>query len=657
MSGGPRPSRSIGRSAPAPSTAGPSPSVLDHPGRREFHASESDPRGHALARSMRILRGHAVSPGVVIGPPWIIDPRGLRLPPRAIAPTAIAAELDRLEAGLLAAETEAEAAEAEARDRLGPEYAAILGAHARMIADPTLRREARSRIEREAVAAEHAILEVLDALAARLEGLADAHLAARAADVRDVELRILDGLARGTSAAPSEPRDSLELVDPSVLLAHDLTPSQTAALDPARALGFATEAGGRTSHTAIVAAGLEIPAVVGVGPFLELARTARTVVLDGDEGLVILDPDAATLRKYRKSGADRAARSADLARLADLPAQTRDGTLIELLGNIEFPGEVAACRERGASGIGLYRTEFLYLGAAEPPTEDEQFAAYRSVAQAMHGGPVTIRTLDLGADKLVRRPGPALVEPNPFLGLRSLRLSLRDPDLFKTQLRAILRASVEADIRVMFPLVSTLGEFRKARALLDEVVRELQNLGIPVREDLLVGAMIEVPAAALMADRLAAEVDFFSIGTNDLVQYTLAVDRTNETVADLYNAADPSVLRLIRQVVEAARPHDLPVNVCGSMGGDPLYATLLVGLGLRLLSMSPLQVPEVKRVIRAVSLPEAEALAARCLEMDTAEEVLAALRVALDDAMPGPIDPVHRRTRRQSPRPSTDPRR
>ena len=564
---------------------------------------------------MQVLQGQAVSPGVAIGPAWVIDPRGLRLPPRAISPDAVAAELDRLEVGLRAAALEAEAAEAEARARLGPEYAAILGAHARMIADPSLRRDARARIERDAVAAEHAVLEVLDGLAARLEGLADVILAARAADVRDVEMRILDSLAReaGGTASSAASEQSLDLATPSVLLAHDISPSQTATLDPSRALGFATEAGGRTSHTAIVAAGLEIPAVVGVGPFLEAARTARTVILDGDDGLVILDPDAATLRKYRRTDTARAARTADLASLLDLPAETRDGTRVELLGNIEFPGEVAACRDRGALGIGLYRTEFLYLGADEPPTEEEQLTAYRAVAKAMRGRPITIRTLDLGADKLLRRPGPPVVEPNPFLGLRSLRLSLRDPVLFRTQLRAILRVATEADVRVMFPLVSTLGEFRKAKALLGEIARELEAEGLPARGDLPVGAMIEVPSAALMADRLATEVDFFSIGTNDLVQYTLAVDRTNETVADLYSAADPAVLRLLRMVVEAAKPTGLPVNVCGTMGGDPLYTRLLVGLGLRMLSMPPTQVPEVKRVVRSASVPEAEALAARCL--------------------------------------------
>jgi phosphotransferase system enzyme I (PtsI) len=599
---------------------------------------------------MRVLRGLAVSPGVAIGPALVLDPRGRRLPPRAIPAGAVAAELDRLEAGLADAKADAEAAEADARDRLGPQYAAILAAHARMVDDPTLRREARARIERDGIAAEHAVCEVLDSLAARLEGLADAHLAARAADVRDVELRILDRLAGG------HPPDQLDqIVEPSVILAHDLTPSQTAGLDPRRVPGFATEAGGQASHTAIVAAGLEIPAVVGLGPFLAGARRCRTVIIDGDEGRVVLDPDAATLRRYRQAATARAARFADLARLADLPAETVDGVRLELQGNIEFPAEVEACLRLGAGGIGLYRTEFLYLNADHPPGEEEQLAAYATVLRALGGRPVTIRTLDLGADKLpsLRRPAPA--EPNPSLGLRSLRLSLRDPALFRTQLRAILRASALGDVRAMFPLVTTLAEFRQARALLDEVARELAAEGVPARAELPVGAMIEVPAAALMADKLAKEVDFFSIGTNDLIQYTLAADRTNEAVSGLYSAADPAVIRLIRQVVEAARPRGLPVNVCGTMGGEPLYVTLLAGLGLRQLSMPPHQIPEVRRVVRAIGLADAEALAAEVLAMDTAEEVLAALRSALLRAAPDGPGRVNRGRRATDRADTTDP--
>jgi phosphotransferase system enzyme I (PtsI) len=580
---------------------------------------------------MQTLRGIAVSPGVAIGSARVIDPRGQRLPQRAIAiaAEAVAAELERLDRGLESAFREAEQAEAEARQRLGPQYADILSAHARMIADPTLRRDARLRIEREHFTAEHAVSEVLDGHAARLESLTDSHLAARAADVRDIQQRVLCRLSgERTATVPAD----LEL--PTVLLAHDLSPSETAGLDPERVLGFATEAGGRASHTAIVAEALEIPAVVGLGRFLDRARHARMVIIDGDEGLVVLDPDAATQERYRRAAAERVARFQGLAGLAKLPAETLDKVSIGLCGNIEFPGEVAACLERGASGVGLYRTEFLYLNAERAPTEQEQFDAYAAVIRPLQGLPVTIRTLDLGADKLAAYQSAGYAEPNPALGLRSLRLSLRDPALFRVQLRAILRASTLGNVRIIFPLVTTLGEFRQARALLDAVASELIAEGVPIREDLPVGVMVEVPAVAVMADQLSKEVDFFSIGTNDLIQYTLAVDRTNETVADLYSAADPAVLRLISMVVAAAEPRQLEVSVCGTMGGEPLYTMLLIGLGVRQLSMPPHQLPEVKRIIRGISVEQARAVSLEALRQETAQAVVHLLHEALRRALP-----------------------
>lgn len=581
--------------------------------------------------TMQTLRGIAVSPGIAIGPAMVIDPHGQRLPHRNIAAEAVADEFDRLDCALQTALDEAHAAEIEARHRLGPQYADILGAHAQMVADPSLRRDVREWIERDRISAEHAVCEVLDAHAAKLEQLTDSYLAGRAADVRDIRQRVL-----GHLIGKGRPKVTQGLLEPSVLLAPDLSPSETAGLDPSLVLGFATEAGGRASHTAIVAEALEIPAVVGVGRFLDKARHARSVIVDGDEGLVVLDPDAPTLERYRKASTARVKRFEVLSGLSSLPAETLDGVQVGLWGNIEFPTEAAACLKRGAAGVGLYRTEFLFLDRPTPPSEQEQFEAYAAVVHALKGHPVTIRALDLGADKLASYLTSGHSDANPVLGLRSLRLLLRDPGLFRTQLRAVLRAGALGDVRIMFPLVSTLTELRAARALLNDVASELAAEGVPVRAEMPVGAMIEVPAAAVMADQLAKEVDFFSIGTNDLIQYTLAVDRTNEAVADLYSAADPAVLRLIALVVAAAAPRGMDVSVCGTMGGEPLYTMLLLGLGVRHLSMPPHQLPEVKRVIRGVRLEQAQALAALALRQETSEAVAALLLDALRSAAPEP---------------------
>jgi phosphoenolpyruvate-protein phosphotransferase (PTS system enzyme I) len=578
---------------------------------------------------MQVLRGLAVSPGIAIGPVVVLDPHGPRLPRRSIASDSIAGELERLDRGFESAQIEAGVAEAEARSRLGPQYADILAAHGRMITDPSLRRDARKLIEQDLVSAEHAVLDVLEGYAARLERLTDSHLAARAADVRDIESRILSHLV---GHLPRSFQD--ELLAPTIVLAHDLTPSEAARLDPRRIQGFATEAGGRASHTAIVAAALEIPAVVGLGKFLDRALHCQMAIIDGDEGLLILNPDLETQQRYRQAGNERSARFRVLMQQADLPAQTLDGEPVELWGNIEFGGEVTACLDRGAVGVGLFRTEFLFLSAESAPTEDEQYHAYAAVVRSMLGRPITIRTLDLGADKVTTYRKAGYQEPNPALGLRSLRLSLRDPELFRPQLRALLRASALGEVRIMFPLVSTLAEVIDARTILNDVAAELTAEGYAIGDKVPVGIMVEVPAAALIADHLAKEVDFFSIGTNDLIQYTLAVDRTNETVADLYCAADPAVLRLIAMVVEAARKERIAVSVCGTMGGEPVYAMLLLGLGLRQLSMPPHQLPEIKRVIRGIRMETARDVAAKALRLTKARDVVELLESMLSEVLP-----------------------
>jgi phosphotransferase system enzyme I (PtsI) len=564
---------------------------------------------------MEIKRGIAVSPGVAIGPALVLDTEGVRIPQRFIALDHQEAEIARLRQALAAASQEARARERMVSEKLGKQYGAIFAAHALLIDDPALAQEAEELIRQRSVTAEYAISQVMRRHAKALEGLDKEQFAARALDLFDIEKSILRHLVghRG---------DLLQqLQEPVVILAHDLTPGETAALDPKKVYAFATEAGGRASHTAIIAGVLGIPAVVGVGRFLTDVSGGDEVIVDGNRGLVILNPDEATRQQYEQTIRTFHTFESELAQLRQLPAETRDGVRILLLGNIEFPQEARECVERGADGVGLYRTEFLYLNRDTDPTEAEHLEAYLEVLRAMAGRPVVIRTLDLGADKFSGLTDPHYQERNPFLGLRSVRLCLRNLALFKTQMRAILRASAYGDVRIMFPMVSTLVELRQCKMVLEEVKKDLETEGIPFNRQLPVGTMIEVPAAALLADLLAREVSFFSIGTNDLIQYTLAADRTNEAVASLYSPGDPAVLRLIDLVVQAGRRHGVAVSVCGEMSGEPIYTMLLLGMGIRQLSVTPHNIPEIKKLIRSITLEEANQVARHALRLETAREV------------------------------------
>jgi phosphotransferase system enzyme I (PtsI) len=565
---------------------------------------------------MESKRGIAVSPGVAIGPALVLDTEWFRLPQRYIDPQQADAEVGRLRAALEAAAREARENQEAVSRKLGPQYGAIFGAHVLMLTDPSLEAEVEALIRGQHFAAEYAVSRVVRHYAKALESIQGGHLATRTADLFDVERRILRNLL-------GQRREELaDLREPAVVLAHDLTPSETASLDPQRVLAFATEGGGRTSHTAIVAGVLEIPAVVGLGKYLTDVSGGDRVIVDGFEGLLILDPDEATVARYRQRQQTARARASVLSELRDLPARTRDGEHVLLLGNIEFPHEGSDCDRRGADGVGLYRTEFLYLGRQTDPSEQEHFEAYQTVLRALGPQrPVVIRTLDLGADKFLPATEAALEERNPFLGLRSTRLCLRNLTLFKTQMRAILRASAFGDVRIMFPMISTLLELRQCKMILAEVKEDLEDEGVAFNARLPVGTMIEVPSAAILADQLAREVDFFSVGTNDLVQYTLAADRDNETVASLYSPGDPAVLRLIDHVVKAARQNKIDVNVCGEMSGEPLYTLLLLGLGVRQLSVTPHTIPEIKKVIRSVTVTEAAAVAQEAMRLQTARDV------------------------------------
>jgi phosphotransferase system enzyme I (PtsI) len=566
---------------------------------------------------MEIKRGIPVSPGVAIGPALVLDTEGFRIPRRVIKPNQVADELKRLRRALDASGEEARGNQHAVTAKLGQQYGAIFGAHALLIEDAALAREIENLIREQQFAAEYAVSRVMRRHAKTLESIDSGHLATRAADLFDIEKAILSHLL-------GQRREQLgELKEAVIILAHDLTPSETAALNAERVYAFATESGGRASHTAIMAGVLEIPAVVGLGRFITDVSGGDTVIVDGNRGVLILNPDEDTLDRHRRAQTTfRTFESRLAVELRDLPAETRDGVPISLLGNIEFPSEGTHCLERGAQGVGLYRTEFLYLGRDTDPTEAEHLDAYLTVLKTLGPDkPVVIRTLDLGADKFSNRAEPAPDERNPFLGLRSVRLCLRNLTLFKTQMRAILRASALGDVRILFPMVSTLLELRQCKMILAEVKEDLEEEGIAFNRNLPVGTMIEVPSAALMAEPMAREVDFFSLGTNDLIQYTLAADRTNEAMASLYSPGDPAVLRLIDMVVKAAQKGNVGVNVCGEMSGEPIYTMLLLGLGIRQLSLTPHNIPEIKKIVRSITMDEATVVAQEVMRLETARDV------------------------------------
>ncbi len=470
---------------------------------------------------------------------------------------------------------------------------------------------------------------MLRKFAKELQHLGDKYLAERAADIFDLERSLLRHLL-------GEQREELShLTAPVIVLAHNLTPSETAGLNSKYVQAFVTETGGSTSHTAILAGALEIPAIVGVGEFLTDISGGEMIIVDGNEGRLIIAPDAETQERYQTEKKRYRSQSLALEKLGHGRAQTKDHVDVEVCGNIEFPEEAKSCQKRGADGIGLYRTEFLYLGAMRERTEEDHYKAYTKVLKKFPDLPVTIRTLDVGADKIPDSMKQMYHDhSNPELGLRSIRVSLEYTDLFKTQLRAILRAAVHGNIRVMFPLVSSIGEFRQAKMVLRDVREDLEEQKIEHNSDIPVGMMVEVPSAAIMADEFAQEVDFFSIGTNDLIQYTLAADRSDPSVAKFYNASDPSVLFLVRRVLHAARDAKLPVSVCGQMSSDPKFIPLLLGMGLRQLSVIPQAIPSIKQLIRNVSISECEEHAKKVYQLDLARDIENFLRGELNRFLP-----------------------
>jgi phosphotransferase system enzyme I (PtsI) len=570
---------------------------------------------------MTSLRGIGVSPGIAVGKALVVEHEAGPVFRLSLRPEAVEAEVARLEHALATSAGQLETIKARLAREVGAPHAYIFDAHLLMLRDPLLRDRAVEAVRREAVNAEWALRTVSESLHALFSEFSDAYLRERSTDLDDVIGRIQLNL-RGTPDAPSLAR----LPEPVVLVAGDLRPSVAAELDWDRVLAIVTDVGSSTYHTAIIARSLGIPAVAGLKEATRLVPSGAMVAVDGARGDVAVEPTPEALVVLRAAQEQHRREEERLRGTRALAARTPDGALVRLEANVEFPEEAATAQLYGAEGIGLFRSEYLLGRGLRFPTEEQQLDVYRRLLEQMHPFPVTVRTWDVGGDAL-GASGPS--SPNPALGERALRLLRRSQEPFRVQLRALLRAGSHGPIRIMFPFVSGLSDLRAALALLDQVRSELRAEGMAFRDDVPVGLNIEVPSAAVVADRLAAEVDFFSVGTNDLIQYLLAVDRTDPRVSALYEPLHPAVLRTLSGIVRAAATAGRALSVCGEMAGQPLQAVLLMGLGFRELSMAPSSIPRVKEALRAVPAAEAQALALRALELSSGPEIEALVRDAL----------------------------
>jgi phosphotransferase system enzyme I (PtsI) len=575
---------------------------------------------------MEIKKGIAVSPGIAIAKPLVIDSEDYRIPRRSILPSAKVAEVKRVKDAFQKAAAELEKIDSDDKIAEG-KIKDIFAVHLRFLRDKNLRKKVTDLVYNDLLTAEYAVSTILRDIANHFASVPDRYISERTTDIYDIEKRLLKHLL-------GRKREDVEHINHEVVIvAHELGPTQTAGFDRKFIKGFATDAGGRTSHTAIVARSLGIPAVVGLEDVTRNVDPTVTVVIDGNRGMVVIDPDEPTLRQYQQFAIEFDRLERELDAIRDLDAVTRDGVAIELLGNIEFPHEAEVVLDKGGHGIGLYRTEFLYLYSQTEPTEEDHYNAYSEVIRVFSDKPVIIRTMDLGADKFTQSRRFTR-EPNPFLGLRSIRFCLQNLVMFKTQLRAILRASVHGDVRVMFPLISSLNELRQARMIVRDVMEDLDEDSIEYKSDVPIGIMIETPSAALTASILASECDFFSIGTNDLIQYTLAVDRGNERVSTLYSGADPAVINLLRSVIHEANKARISAGICGEMASEPEFIMLLLGLGFRTFSLAPPMIPEIKKLIRSVTIEFCNNLARKVLLMNSEREVINYLRNAAMKVLP-----------------------
>jgi phosphoenolpyruvate-protein phosphotransferase (PTS system enzyme I) len=570
----------------------------------------------ATTRSdIRTYKGIGVSPGIAIGRAVIVEKRVASVYRVPIREEEVASEITRFLESLEKTRDELHDLKVKVSRSMGDEYASIFEAHAMIVGDASFSDKVTQKIELEQVNAEWALAEVQEELQARFASFDDDYLRERVADVKDVAERVLVNLM-GIAH-----HDLSEIKHDVVIIADDLTPSDTVHFNRRPIVGFATEVGGRTSHTSIIAKSLFMPAVIGVPRLTKIVDNDELVIVDGYEGTVVVNPTPAMISEYRTRESRHEEAEKKLLENRDLAAVTRDHHKIQLQANIELVEELDDARKFGAEGIGLYRSEFLYISTAPLlPTEEEHFNVYRRLAEATAPNWCVIRTFDLGGKKLAREVMGSK-EDNPVLGLRALRLCMQHRDMFKTQLRALLRASAFGKIKIMFPLVSGVQELRQVKTLVREIRLELDAEGIAYNRELQIGIMIEVPSAAVIADMLATEADFFAIGTNDLIQYSLAIDRGNENVSYLYEPLHPALLRLIKGVIDAGKRAGIPVSMCGEMASDPIYAIVLLGLGLEIYSMNPSSIPVVKNVIRSIRYRDCRRIAEAALQKKTAQEI------------------------------------
>lgn len=562
------------------------------------------------------MQGAGVSPGIAHGIIHVVRDDLDDVPRYTIKASQIPDEIGRFEAALIQTRMQILEMQQRIAESIGAKDAGIFDAHLLVVEDRTLIDEVLRKLDKDLCNVEWIFQEVATSYSDTLGKIDDPYLRERAVDIQDVTKRVVRNLLG------KAPKPFLALTEPHVLVAHNLEPSETATLDRKQVLGIATDLGSRTSHTAIMARSMDIPAIVGLHDATEKLETGQSVLLDGINGVLIVNPSESTLAAYREIETRRVRITEQLTQLRETKSTTRDGRHIVLSANIELPQDVEAVLANGAEGIGLYRTEFLYLNRNTLPTEDEQFETYRTVAERVQPHPLIIRTFDLGGDKIATGAAETDDELNPFLGCRAIRFCLENLEIFKTQLRAILRASVGGNIKIMFPMISGLDELRQAVGILNECKNELGRNGNQFSEDTEVGAMIEIPSAAISADILAREVDFFSIGTNDLIQYAIAVDRMNEKISHLYQPTHPAVVRLLKMIADAAHENKLWVGVCGEMAGDIALIPLLLGLGMDELSVGATLVPRAKRAVQSLEIGECQNLVAESLKLETASDIL-----------------------------------